>query len=248
MSDKLPFIRLENVSLKLPVARLSKTNNEQNAVGGRIVREKNSNHILALDNINLDVRPGSRVAIVGANGAGKTTLLRMASGIYHPTSGQRRVNGRVTCLLSSSIGLSPALTGYENINLACLLYGLSRAEIIEATPGIVAFSELGSYLEMPLRSYSAGMRTRLGISIITALRPDVLLIDEVFGAGDARFAEKSREKLLSILEQSRILMFASHSESLLHTLCNEAILMDHGKLVMRGTVAEVLLEYKMITI
>ncbi len=149
-------------------------------------------------------------------------------GIYTPTTGKRFVRGRITCLLTSSLGLSPHLSGRENIRLACALYGLSRKATESIRPEIEDFSELGPYLDLQIGTYSSGMRTRLGMSIITALDPDILIIDEVFGAGDAAFSEKARRKLLGMLERSRILMFSSHSESLLRQLCDTAILVDRG--------------------
>lgn len=248
MTDTSPMLKLENVSLKLPLAGKIRRNETGSKVGGVIVRGTFGNHVLALDGINLDVQAGSRIAVIGANGAGKTTLLRLAAGIYSPSSGKRLVKGRVTCLLTSSLGLSPALSGRENIRLACALYGIGRKEMKDLAPEIEEFSELGAYLDVQIGTYSAGMKTRLGMSIITALNPDILLIDEVFGAGDNQFAEKSRSKLLDMLAQSRILIFSSHAEPLLRQLCTTAVLLDHGKLIATGSVDEVLLKYKTTTV
>lgn len=243
-----PYLEFQNVSLNLPTAGKIKSNHTSTEVGGRIVRKGFGHVVRALDGLNLTLTPGTRVALVGHNGAGKTTLLRMAAGIYTPSEGKRIVRGKVTCLLTSSLGLTPNLTGRENIKLACALYGLSRKESEAIRPEIESFSELGSYLDLQIGTYSSGMRTRLGMSIITALDPDILIIDEVFGAGDAQFAEKARHKLLSMLERSRILMFASHSESLLRQLCDTAILVEQGRIAGHGSVDEILLQYKTVTV
>ncbi len=248
MSMTGPSLKLEKVSLDLPTSGRVRATDSDDRVGGRFVKKGFTHYVRALDDINLSLEGGNRLAVIGHNGAGKTTLLRMAAGIYSPTSGKRSVNGKVTCLLTSALGLSPFMSGRENIKLACALYGLSRKETEAITPEINAFSELGSYLDLQTGTYSSGMRTRLGMSIITALDPDILIIDEVFGAGDASFSEKAQYKLMGMLEKSRILMFSSHSDSLLRQLCDTAILVDHGQIIGRGSVDEVLLQYKMIEI
>lgn len=240
-----PYLELQNVSLDLPAAGRVRNINSDERVGGRFIKKGFFHYVRALDDISLKLEGGERVAVIGHNGAGKTTLLRMAAGIYSPTTGRRVVNGKITCLLTSALGLSPALSGRENIKLACALYGLSRKETEALRPEIETFSELGPYLDLQIGTYSSGMRTRLGMSIITALNPDILIIDEVFGAGDAAFSEKARYKLLDMLKRSRILIFSSHSESLLRQLCDSAILVERGQIVGRGTVDEVLLQYKM---
>ena len=241
-----PSIHLKGATLDLPVRRRLRAADADagSAVGANIVRTRMGHVVRALDGIDLDVEAGQRLAVIGHNGAGKTTLLRLIAGIYQPTSGMRRVEGTVTCLLTSSLGLSPKLSGRENISLACALYGMSRAEVRAARPGIEAFSELGPYLDLPLAAYSAGMKTRLGMSIITSLDPDILVIDEVFGAGDSAFAEKARARLMEMLERSRILVFSSHSESILRQLCTTAVLVERGRIVASGTVDETLLAYR----
>jgi ABC-type polysaccharide/polyol phosphate transport system ATPase subunit len=248
MNTKSPFLTLKNVSLDLPTSGRIRRSNPNERVGGRFVKKGLSHYVRALDDISLSLQAGNRIAVVGHNGAGKTTLLRMAAGIYSPTKGKRFVSGKVTCLLTSTLGLSPFMSGRENIKLACALYGLSKEETEAIRPEVEAFSELGSYLDLQTGTYSSGMRTRLGMSIITSLDPDILIIDEVFGAGDAEFSEKARYKLLGMLEKSRILIFSSHSESLLRQLCDTAILVEHGQIIGQGTIDDVLLQYKTIVI
>ena len=247
-TNQSPYLELESVTLDLPAAGRIRNIDADTHVGGKFIKKGFSHFVRALDDVNITLESGDRLAVMGHNGAGKTTLLRMAAGIYSPTRGRRYAKGRVTCLLTSALGLSPVLSGRENIKIACALYGLSRKETEALRPEIESFSELGTYLDLQIGTYSSGMRTRLGMSIITALNPDILIIDEVFGAGDAQFAEKARHKLLGMLERSRILMFSSHSESLLRQLCNKAILVEHGQIVASGTLDDVSMRYKMIEI
>lgn len=242
--ETLPFITLKDASIQLPIkagSRAGAVNKDRKAsVGGEIVSSFFGGAINALNDVNLELKSGDRVALVGANGSGKTSLLRLLAGIYLPSQGVRESSGRISCLFSNTIGLSPMATGYENIELGCRLYGLNKAQIDAARDEIADFTELGEFLNLPLSNYSAGMRTRLGFAIVTALRPEILLVDEVMAAGDKVFAAKARARMFNLMGEAGILVLASHSKSILKNFCDEALLVHRSKLVMRGTVDDVL--------
>lgn len=199
--------------------------------------------ISALKRVGFLAETGDRVALVGRNGSGKTTLLKVVAGIYSPSEGSVRVEGGVSALLGAGLGVDEELTGYEAIEYACLLRGLSPARIEQFRGEIAEFTELGSYLSVPVRTYSAGMKMRLIFAVATCDAPDVLLIDEGIGAGDIYFMEKARQRANRFLEQSNILFLASHSEDILYNVCNKAILLDSGEIVIAGSVREVLQVY-----
>lgn len=214
--------------------------------GGIIQRQGNSQDgvvIKALDGISLRLEDGDRVGLLGHNGAGKSTLLKVLAGIYEPTAGRVFVAGHITTLFTAMPGYSPDDTGYENIVTAGLLLGLSRAEIARKLPEIEEFSGLGEYLDLPARTYSSGMLVRLGFALATAVDPGVLLMDEGIGTGDAQFAERAQKRMQEFIGRSRIMVIASHSNGLLSSVCNKAVLMSAGRIVAFGSVAHVLEQY-----
>ena len=194
----------------------------------------------ALRNINLNLEGGDRLALVGPNGAGKTTLLKLLAGIYYPTFGEIRRSGSVTTLFNIGLGLDMNATGIENIYLANYLHGMSRSHIKTFVEDVIEFSDLGQFIYMPVRTYSSGMLTRLAFAIATAFSPDILLIDEIFGTGDAKFVSKSSIRMENLMKKARILVFASHNNSLIKKLCNKALLIREGKEVALGGVDEIL--------
>ena len=214
--------------------------------GGLIRREgKKSDRVTvrSLDDISLTIAHGDRIGFIGHNGAGKSTLLRVLAGVYEPLSGRVITEGRLSPLLNTAPGLSMDDTGYENI-LTCGLYlGMTREEIRLKTPEIEEFTELGEYLSLPVRTYSTGMLTRLGFAIATAINPEILLLDEGLGAGDARFQERVKKRIDALIERSSILVLASHSDALINVMCNKAVLMDHGRIIATGSTADVAKEY-----
>jgi len=219
----------------------------ERATGGMIYREKRGSErivIRALAGVSLTCRDGDRVALVGHNGAGKSTLLRVMAGIYEPTRGRALAQGRITPLFDTMPGLDGEDSGYENIITAGSLHGLTRAEIERIIPDIEQFSELGEYLTLPYRTYSSGMGTRLAFSIATALNPEILLMDEGIGAGDARFAERAARRMDEFMGKSRIIVLASHSEYLLRATCNRGVLLHSGKIIASGTLDEVFERYR----
>ena len=197
----------------------------------------------ALREISLQFRDGDRIGLVGPNGAGKSTLLRTIAGIYEPVRGRVLVDGRVTTLFSLNVGIEEGATGWENITLLGLASGMSRRKIQRSIADIADFSELGEYLDFPLYTYSTGMRARLAFAISTAIEPEILLMDEWIGAGDASFIEKARNRLNTLIDEAGILVLATHNNHLLKRTCTKGILLDAGRVKAYGPIAEVLREY-----
>lgn len=215
------------------------------ATGGLIQKDDGDRVVVkAIDRVSFELRDGDRLGLVGHNGAGKTTLLKVLAGIYQPVSGRVLSQGRTTSLLDMMPGLDGEDTGYENIITASLMYGMSRAEIERRIPEIEAFSELGEYLALPVRTYSAGMMARLGVSLAICNDPEILLVDEGLGAGDARFAARATARINAFIARSRILVLASHSEALIRSTCNKIALMQSGRIVATGGVDEMLSRYR----
>ena len=245
-------ITLDSVSVQFPIydvnSRSLRNQLLKIGMGGRIYTDSR-NHVVvsALEDISFSLREGDRVAIVGQNGAGKSTLLRALAGIYEPTRGVVRTYGRVAPLFDITLGMDPDATGYENIKIRGLLLGMRAAEIADHVDDIVNFSELGTYMDMPIRTYSTGMMVRLAFAIATIREPDILLMDEMIGAGDARFIHRAQERLHRFIGRAGILVLASHSEQVLRTMCTKGILLHHGKMIGFDTVDEILDAYKSIT-
>jgi ABC-type polysaccharide/polyol phosphate transport system ATPase subunit len=237
-----PVIRVEHLSItyrttfeKVPTLRsaLSRLGRRQ-----RAVRE-----IQAVQDVSFDVPHGTVLGIVGANGAGKSTLVRAVAGILPPTSGRVEVNGRVSTLLSLGVGFNANLTGRENVVLGSLAAGLSREQVKEKYEEIADFAELGDFMDMPMKTYSSGMYSRLAFSVAVNMSPDVLLIDEALSAGDARFKRKSFEKMKELVGQARTLFLVSHALGSIKELCNDAIWMHKGRLQLRDDPVKVVAAY-----
>lgn len=213
--------------------------------GGAIGRnESNVVVVEALKNINLHLREGDRVGLVGHNGAGKSTLLRLLSGIYEPTRGVARVRGRVAPVFDLGVGMDPEISGWENIIIRGLFLGQTRKQMRAKMDEIAEFTELGDYLQMPLRTYSTGMRVRLAMGVVTSIDPEILLLDEGIGAVDAEFMKKARKRLEALVARSGILVFASHSNEFLAQLCDRALWIDHGSVRLDGGIEEVVRAYE----
>ncbi|MBE5913521.1 MAG: ABC transporter ATP-binding protein [Pseudobutyrivibrio ruminis] len=197
----------------------------------------------AIDNLSLSLKDGDRLAIIGHNGAGKSTLLKMISGIYPPTSGSINVDGNISSMFELSTGFEMEQSGWNNIYLRGLMLGLTPEEIKEKMNEIAEFSELGNYLNMPVKYYSSGMFVRLAFSISTSIEPDILLLDEIIAAGDAGFLEKANERLQSMISTSKIMVFVTHSMESAVKMCNKCIWMQQGKILMSGTPSDVTKSY-----
>ena len=241
------YIELNNITIDIPIfdaSRSFRTTFARKLIGGSIHRESSKTiSVRALDNISLSIKSGDRLGLVGHNGAGKTTLLRVLAGIYKPINGQIITRGRISSLFNTSLGLDLDDTGIANISTIGMYLGMKKQEIIDKTPDIIEFSELGDFINLPVRTYSNGMIARLSFGIATALNPEILLLDEGIGAGDASFAHKAKARLDKFYQKMDILVMASHSDQLIQQLCNKALLLEHGKIVSCGAVDDVLEQY-----
>lgn len=198
----------------------------------------------ALRKVSFRLEDGESLAIVGSNGAGKSTLLSLAAGLTQPDEGQVRVNGRIAALLELGSGFHPDLTGAENLVLNAALLGISKRKTNELFDRIVEFSGIGEFIDDPLRTYSSGMVMRLAFSIAIQCEPDILLIDEILAVGDASFQEKSKEALVAFRRAGKSLLFVSHSAGTVREMCDRALWIDHGAVMMYGRVNEVLEAYQ----
>jgi ABC-type polysaccharide/polyol phosphate transport system ATPase subunit len=241
-------ITLSNASVEIPVFAVGnyslKTTLLRKAVGGKFAHAGSNLMIDALNDVSLELRNGDRIGLVGQNGAGKTTLLRVLAGVYPPTSGAVQIIGRVSPMFDISLGMSPDSTGIENIKVCGALWGLSRAEIAAGIDDIVEFTELGDYLKIPVRTYSAGMLLRLSFAIATLRQPAILLLDEIIGVGDASFMARAKARLDKIVSRAQILVVSSHSDKIIRDLCDKVIWLDKGSIAAFGAVDEVLASYK----
>jgi ABC-type polysaccharide/polyol phosphate transport system ATPase subunit len=238
-------IVLRNVSVNFPVLSFRDRSLRSRFVRAVTLRREAARpHIVtALDGIDLDIRAGDRVAIVGANGAGKTTLLRVLAGIYHPSAGSIDVLGRCLSLFDLSAGFDEEATGYENIMRRGLVIGARRTEIDARRAEIADFTELGDRLDLPLRTYSSGMMLRLIFAVATAVEGEIVLLDEWIGVGDQQFRKKARQRLDEIVARAGILVLASHDVDLIKSTCNRAILLEQGRITAAGTTEEILARY-----
>lgn len=204
----------------------------------------------ALNKVSFTLKPGARVGLLGRNGSGKSTLLRTLAGVYPPTGGKLDVQGKVAAIFNASLGFVQDATGIENIYLRGAMLGLSFAEIKALLPGIVEFSELGDWVHEPIHRYSSGMALRLAFSITTAVRSDILLLDEWLGAGDAAFLRKARARMRGMVQDASIVVLATHNLNLMRSQCNQAMVLEEGKLVFFGdldTAIEKYQEFRQLT-
>ena len=234
--EPFPRILLDRVSVRIPLLstpHLTLTNATLRVgTGGRLAFESGRvPEVLALDEVSLDLGPGTRLGLIGHNGAGKTTLLRVMAGILSPTSGTAKIDGRVAVVINPAMGLNPQSTGREAIHVQSLIAGASRAECARAIEDIAVFTELGPFIDLPVCTYSSGMRTRLAFATATAYAADIVVIDEGIGAGDRDFATKAKARLKSWLGEAGIVVMASHSETLLKENCDMRLELDKGKIV-----------------
>ena len=231
----MAHISIENLTVEFAIfganSRSLKNQILSQATGGRVMSgSRDIVTVRAIDGLNLEINDGDRIGLVGHNGSGKTTLLRVLAGIYKPSGGAITISGKVGALLDPNSGMDPESTGIENIYLRGYMMGMSRREIASKLDDIAEFTELGDFLSLPMRTYSAGMFARLAFGVSTAAHNDILLIDEGIGAGDAGFQKKARDRIESLFDRTPIVILASHSEALIGEFCNRRVQMEHGVL------------------
>jgi ABC-2 type transport system ATP-binding protein len=209
-------------------------------------RAKKSNEFWALQDVNLDVEPGTTLGIVGRNGAGKSTLLSIISGVLQPTTGEVEVEGRISAIFGIGTGFNPLFTGRENAMLSGLILGIEYEEMLERFPAIEAFADLGEFMDQPVKTYSSGMRGRLGFAVAINVEPDVLVIDEALSAGDAAFKKKSIQRMYDLRNSGSTVLFVSHSLGMVKRFCTDAILLHKGRLISHGSPEEVVGRYEEI--
>ena len=247
-SNEEAGLALENVSVSFPIYHSGTQSLKKKILfhgsGGHMASDANHRIIVeALRNVSMQFHAGDRVALVGSNGAGKTTLLRVMAGVYEPVSGIVRSRGRISPMFDISLGIDSEISGYDNIRLRGLLLGQSAGEIEERMEDIVEFTELGDYLEIPVRTYSSGMMTRLTFAVATCFAPEILLMDEWIMAGDAAFLAKAQRRVEAFFDKTSIMVLASHNNEICRRWCNKAVWIDRGEVRAQGEVEIILDAY-----
>jgi ABC-type polysaccharide/polyol phosphate transport system ATPase subunit len=242
------IISLDRVSVSFPIYQAGSRSLKKRLLfhgsAGKIGRDANHQVVIeALRDVSFSLAIGDRLALIGANGSGKTTLLRTIAGIYEPFQGKVSTRGRITPMFDINLGIDADLSGFDNIRTRALLLGISPAAIERRLPEIVEFTELGDYLDMPLRTYSAGMILRLSFAVATCFEPEILVMDEWVLASDAHFMNKAEARTLSFVGHAKVLVLASHNLQLCSRWCNKAIWLDQGKVRQFGPVDRVIEQY-----
>ncbi len=239
----MSHIKLNNVNLIFEVQKAKRIKDILIPGSNRFTAFENGRQVHAIKNMNLNITEGERVSIIGHNGAGKSTFLRMVSGIYPPCSGKMEVDGRICGMFEFATGFEMEQNGWDNIYLRGLMLGETPQQIIEKMPEIATFSELGDFLNMPVKYYSSGMLIRLAFSVSTAISPDILLLDEAMAAGDAAFIQKANRRMQEMMSNSKILILVTHNIASAIELCNRCIWLEKGVIVMDGVPKEVTSAY-----
>jgi len=236
---KKPVISFDKVSKEYTLYK-----NDQERFKALFVNPKNVKKHRALNDISVNIYSGESVGIIGANGAGKSTMLKMITGVTYPTSGNIAVRGKVAALLELTAGFSSEMTGRENIYLKGYILGLSDKYIRAIEPNIIEFAELGDYIDQPVRTYSSGMKMRLGFAININIEPDILVIDEALSVGDTSFKKKCKEQINEIIKTGVTVLFVSHSPESVIEICKRAIFLKHGCILFDGSVEDALGVYE----
>lgn len=245
---KQPYINLHAVDLHYAAVAFKERSLKSLLAGAFKIgsRKAEVKDVHALKNISLQIRGGERVGLLGHNGAGKSTFLKTVAGLYPVSAGTVEVRGEVRSLFDLSMGFEPDATGRENILYRGLLLGLTPAFMRAQEASIVEFAGLGEFIDYPIKTYSAGMQVRLAFAISTAVGGDVLLLDEVIGAGDANFMAKAKVRIAALIEQAEILILASHDFGALSTLCSRGLVFHHGEIIFDGSINDAITEYKRV--
>lgn len=245
----MAHIVLDRASVELAVynsrGRGLKSEILRRTVGGGLQNDRDSSIqvVKALSEVSFEARDGDRIGLIGGNGAGKTTLLRVLSRVYPPILGKVSIEGRISSLIDLSMGMDTDATGYENIEMRSIMLGLDYKQAQAIIPDVEEFSQLGEFLSLPIRTYSSGMMLRLAFAVSTAVHPDILILDEVIGVGDAAFAERAENRLHTMIQKASIMFLASHDNNSIRRFCNRTLWMKGGKLMMDGPPDEVLAAY-----
>lgn len=237
MGNKV-VLKVDDVSMMFNLSK-EKVDNLKEHVIKFLKRELHFQEFWALTDVSFELEEGDRLGILGFNGAGKSTLLKTIAGVLKPTKGSVTVDGKIVPLLELGAGFDSQYTGAENIYLYGAVLGYSRDFIREKYDEIVAFSELGEFIDVPLKNYSSGMKSRLGFAIATVMEPEILILDEVLSVGDAKFKKKSEKKIRDMFDKGVTVLFVSHSLEQVKRLCNKAIILDKGKIIASGTIDDV---------
>ncbi len=236
-------LKVDDVSMKFNLSK-EKVDNFKDYIIKMIKREIRYNEFWALQNVSFEINQGDRVGILGLNGAGKSTLLKVIAGVFKPTSGTVTRNGKIAPLLELGAGFESQYTGAENIYLYGAVLGYTKEFIDQKYDEIVKFSELQKFINVPVKNYSSGMRSRLGFAIATAVEPEILILDEVLSVGDAKFKKKSEKKVMNMFDSGVTVLFVSHSLAQVKRLCNKAMILDKGKLIAYGDIDEIAAQYE----
>jgi lipopolysaccharide transport system ATP-binding protein len=244
----MAHIEFSNVAVDFPIYNASgrslRNRLIQVATGGQLGADPQGRVIVrALEGLSFALRDGDRVALLGHNGAGKSTLLRLLCGVYAPSHGSARVEGEIGSLIDIALGIDPEATGRENIYMRGALLGMTKAHLNRRMDEIIDFSELGDFVDMPLRTYSTGMHLRLAFAVSTIVRPEILLMDEWLSVGDQGFKEKAEQRMGELVQATNILVIATHSRELVLETCNRAMWLEHGKIRMDGRATDVAAAY-----
>lgn len=231
-------LKVDKVSMRFNMSA-EKVDNIKEYLIKLLKRQIRFQEFWALKDISFQLNQGERLGILGFNGAGKSTLLKVIAGVLKPTEGTVSTKGKIVPLLELGAGFDQQYTGAENIYLYGAVLGYSKEFINEKFAEIVAFSELGDFINVPIKNYSSGMKARLGFSIATVVEPDILILDEVLSVGDAKFRKKSEKRIKEMFDKGVTVLFVSHSLEQVKRLCDKAILLEHGKIIVQGTVKEV---------
>lgn len=247
-SQKTRLLKFTDVSLLVPTISVKKRQfsiNPMRIMAQFYANSSKRNFQALLLNLNFSVYSGERIGVIGKNGAGKTTFLRLIAGVYKPSNGTIELSGKAHGLFNIQLGMNPNATGIENIYLRGLQMGLTLAQIRERIDEVSKFTELGDSLNDVFGNYSTGMKLRLAFAISTSLRPDILLMDEWIGSGDANFKDKVAGRMNELVADSKSLIVASHNKALLHRLCTRAVVLDSGKIVFSGSIEDALAYHSM---
>jgi ABC-type polysaccharide/polyol phosphate transport system ATPase subunit len=238
-------IELRDACLTFTIRQHRKVTFKEYLLRGLFLQSRNPKvAVHALSHLNLTAHEGDRIGVIGHNGAGKSTLLKLLAGVYPPTAGERIVEGKICSLFDIALGFEPDASGWDNIRYRSYLLGETPKTVKKKTDQIAEFSELGDFLNIPVRYYSSGMMVRLAFSISTAVEPEVLLIDEVLGAGDLAFQIKARQRMREMMASARLMVLVTHEIPTLEQICNRAIWLQHGTVMMDGKPDEVVAAYK----